>query len=154
MVAAFVQPNEPAVERLLKQAADILRRNGKPPALDGYRSGSKRAWELTSAIWSAVAAMGLDYALPPTSFEHSGQKVRSPAQIGESGLATCLDLTLLFCAAIEQAGLNPLMVFTKGHTFAGVWLKAEEFSTTVVDDVTAPTSSASGISVRGLLASS
>ncbi|MDP1648969.1 MAG: DUF3320 domain-containing protein [Rubrivivax sp.] len=137
MVAAFVQPNEPAVERLLKQAADILRKNGKHPALDGYRGGSKRAWELASAIWSAVAAMGLDYALPPASFEHSGQKVRSPAQIGESGLATCLDLTLLFCAAIEQAGLNPLMVFTKGHAFAGVWLKAEEFSTTVVDDVTA-----------------
>jgi very-short-patch-repair endonuclease len=137
MVAAFVQPNEPAVERLLKQAAEILRKNGKPPALDGYRGGSKRAWELTSAIWSAVAAMGLDYALPPASFEHSGQKVRSPAQIGESGLATCLDLTLLFCAAVEQAGLNPLVIFTKGHTFAGVWLKAEEFSTTVVDDVTA-----------------
>lgn len=137
MVAAFVQPNEPAVERLLKQAADILRKNGKPAALDGYRGGSKRAWELTSAIWSAVAAMGLDYALPPASFEHSGQKVRSPAQIGESGLATCLDLALLFCAAIEQAGLNPLLVFTKGHAFAGVWLKPEEFSTTVVDDVTA-----------------
>ena len=137
MVAAFVQPNEPAVERLLKQAAEILRKHGKSPAIDGYRGGSKRAWELTSGIWSAVSALGLDYALPPASFEHSGQKVRSPAQIAESGLATCLDLTLLFCAAIEQAGLNPLLVFTKGHAFAGVWLKAEEFSSTVVDDVTA-----------------
>ncbi len=137
MVAAFVQPNEPVVERLLKQAADILRKNGKNPALDGYRGGGQRAWELTSSIWSAVSAMGLDYALPPASFEHSGQKVRSPAQIAESGLATCLDLTLLFCASIEQAGLNPLVVFTNGHAFAGVWLKAEEFSTTVVDDVTA-----------------
>ncbi len=137
MVAAFVQPNEPAVEHLLKLAADILRKNGKHPALDGYRGGSKRAWELTSAIWSAVAAMGLDYALPPASFEHSGQKVRSAAQIADSGLATCVDLALVFCAAIEQAGLNPLLVFTKNHAFAGVWLKAEEFSTTVVDDVTA-----------------
>ena len=137
LIAAFVQPNEPAVERLLKQAADILRKNGKHPALDGYKGGAKRAWELASGIWSAVAAMGLDYALPPASFEHSGQKVRGPAQIAESGLATCLDLALFFCAAIEQAGLNPLLVFTKGHAFAGVWLKAEEFSTTVVDDVTA-----------------
>ena len=137
LIAAFVQPNEPAVERLLKQAADILRKNGKNPALDGYKGGAKRAWELASGIWSAVAAMGLDYALPPASFEHSGQKVRGPAQIAESGLATCLDLALFFCAAIEQAGLNPLLVFTKGHAFAGVWLKAEEFSTTVVDDVTA-----------------
>lgn len=137
MVAAFVQPNDPAVERLLKQAAEILRKNGKNPALDGYKGGSKRAWELTSSIWSAAAAMGLDYALPPASFEHTGQKIRGPAQIVESGLATCLDLALLFCSAIEQAGLNPLLVFTKGHAFAGVWLKPEEFSTTVVDDVTA-----------------
>ena len=137
LVAAFVQPNEPAVERLLKQAAEVLRNNGKNPALDGYNGGSKRAWELASGIWSAVAAMGLDYALPPSSFEHTGQKVRGPTQIAESGLATCLDLALLFCAAIEQAGLNPILVFTRGHAFAGLWLKPEEFSTTVVDDVTA-----------------
>ncbi len=137
MVAAFVQPNEPAVERLLKQAAEILRKHGKHPALDGYQGGSKRAWELASALWSAVAALGLDYALPPASFEHAGQKVRGPGQIVDSGLATCLDLALLFCSALEQAGLNPLLVFTKGHAFAGVWLKPEEFSTTVVDDVTA-----------------
>jgi len=81
--------------------------------------------------------MGLDYALPPASFEYSGQKIRGTAQIAESGLATCLDLVLLFCSAIEQAGLNPLLVFTKGHAIAGVWLKPEGFTTTVVDDVTA-----------------
>jgi len=137
MVAAFVQPNEPAVERLLKQAAEVLRNHGKNAALDGYRGGAKHAWELASSIWSAIAGMGLDYALPPASFEHSGQKIRGPAQVAESGLATCLDIALLFCAALEQAGLNPLLVFTKGHAFAGVWLKAEEFSSTVVDDVTA-----------------
>ena len=137
MVAAFVQPNEPAVERLLKQATEILRKNGKSASLDGYKGGAKRAWEIASAVWSAVVGMGLAYALPPASFEHTGQKVRGPGQVAESGLATCLDLALLFCAALEQAGLNPLLVFTKGHAFAGVWLKAEEFSTTVVDDVTA-----------------
>ncbi|OGS93571.1 MAG: DNA helicase [Gallionellales bacterium GWA2_59_43] len=137
LIAAFVQPNEPAVERLLKQTAEILRKNGKNPALDGYNGGSKHAWELVSGIWSAVAGMGLDYALPPASFEHAGQKVRGAAQIAESGLATCLDLALLFCSAIEQAGLNPILIFTKGHAFAGVWLKPEEFSATVVDDITA-----------------
>ena len=68
VVAAFVQPNDPAVDRILKEAAEILRRNGKEPALDGYRSGKRqRAWELTSAIWSAVGAMGFDYALPPAT---------------------------------------------------------------------------------------
>ena len=137
LVAAFVQPNDPAVERLLKQAADVLRKNGKSPALDGYAGGNKRAWELASGIWSATAQLGIDYALPPASFEHAGQKVRGTSQITQSGLATCLDLALMFCSVLEQAGLNPVLVFTKGHAFAGVWLKADQFTTAVVDDVTA-----------------
>lgn len=137
LVAAFVQPNDPAVDRLLKRTAEVLRQNDRNPALDGYAGGAKRAWELASAIWGATAGMQLDYALPPASFEQSGQKARSPSQIESSGLGTCFDLALLFCAALEQAGLNPLLVFTEGHAFAGVWLQPEEFSTTVVDDVTA-----------------
>lgn len=137
MVAAFVQPNEPAIERILKQTAEVLHQAGKNRALNGYNDGAKRAWELTSAVWTAVAGMGLDYALPPASFEHTGQKVRGPGQIAESGLGTCLDLSLLFCSALEQCGLNPIIVFTQGHSFAGVWLKSEEFSNVVVDDITA-----------------
>jgi very-short-patch-repair endonuclease len=137
LVAAFVQPNEPAVDRLLKQTAEVLRKACKSAAIDGYAGGAKRAWELSSALWSAMAGLGLDYALPPASFEHRGQKVRSPSQVMDARIGTCLDLTLLFCAALEQAGLNPIVVFTKGHAFAGVWLKKEEFSTVVVDDVTA-----------------
>jgi len=137
MVAAFVQPNDPAVERLLKKTADVLRQHGKVGALSGYEGGPKRAWELTSAIWTAISALGLDYALPPASFEHAGQKIRGPGQIIEAGLATCLDTALLFAAVLEQCGLNPLIVFAHGHAFAGVWLKAEEFSTSIVDDVTA-----------------
>ena len=137
LVAAFVQPNELAVDRLLKKAVDVLRAAGKQAAINGYDGGPKRAWELTSAVWSAVCGLGLDYALPPASFEHRGQKVRSPSQILDSGLGTCLDLTLLFCGALEQAGLNPIIVFTKGHAFAGVWLRKEDFSTVVVDDVSA-----------------
>lgn len=137
MVAAFVQPNEPAVDRVLKAAAEILRKAGKSGAINGYEEGPKRAWEIAAAIWNAIGAMGLDYALPPASFEREGQKVRGPNQVTESGLGTCLDLTLFVCAAFEQAGLNPLVVFQKGHAFPGVWLKAEEFSSTVVDDITA-----------------
>ncbi|MBY0410754.1 MAG: DNA helicase, partial [Burkholderiaceae bacterium] len=137
MVAAFVQPNDPAVDRVLKGAALALQAGGKSPAIDGYTQGPKRAWELASGIWAAVLQRQLNYALPPASFEHTGQKVRSPSQVLDGGLATCLDLTLLFAACLEQAHLNPLLVFTRGHVMVGVWLRDEEFSTAVVDDVTA-----------------
>jgi len=137
MIAAFVQPNDPAVERVLKQASRALQDSGRNPAIDGYMGGGRRAFELASAIWVAVAGMKLTYALPPASFEQTGQKVRGPTHIEASGLGTCLDLSLLFCAALEQAGLNPLIVFTEGHAFAGLWLQQEEFSSAVIDDVTA-----------------
>lgn len=137
IIAAFVEPNDPAVERLLKKSADILRQNDKRSSLNGYEGGAKRVWEMVSAIWAATGSMGLDYILPPASFERAGQKIRSPGQISDSGLATCLDTTLLFCAALEQCGLNPLIVFIENHALTGVWLKATEFSTAVIDDVTA-----------------
>lgn len=137
MVAAFVQPNDTAIDRLLKSAALALQTAGKSGAIDGYTHGSKRAWELVSGIWSAVLQRRLNYALPPASFEHTGQKVRSPSQVLDGGLATCLDLALLFAASLEQAHLNPLLVFTRGHAFVGVWLRDETFSTSVIDDITA-----------------
>ncbi|WP_346288194.1 DUF3320 domain-containing protein [Zoogloea sp.] len=137
MVAAFVQPNDPAVDHVLKAAAQALHGSGKSGSIDGYTHGAKRAWELASGIWTAVLQRKLYYALPPASFEHRGQKVRSPGQILDAGLATCLDLTLLFASCLEQANLNPLLIFTHGHAFVGLWLRDEEFSTAVVDDITA-----------------
>lgn len=137
MLAAYVQPNDAAIDRLLKRAALVLRNDNRNSSLNGYESGVQHAWEILSAIWSAAAAERFDYALPPASFEQTGQKVRSPGQIFESGIATCLDLALLFAAAIEQAGLNPIVVFTSGHALTGCWLCREEFSTVVVDDASA-----------------
>jgi hypothetical protein len=137
MVAAFVQPNDPAVDRVLKSAAQALQDGGKSGSINGYTLGAKRAWELASGIWTAVLKRQLDYALPPASFEHCGQKVRGPGQILEAGLATCLDLTLLFASCLEQANLNPILIFTDGHAFVGFWLRDETFSTAVVDDITA-----------------
>lgn len=137
MVAAFVQPNDPAVDHVLKAAAQALQGSGKSGSIDGYTHGARRAWELASGIWTAVLQRKLHYALPPASFEHRGQKVRTPGQIIDAGLATCLDLTLLFASCLEQANLNPLLIFTHGHAFVGMWLRDEEFSTAVVDDITA-----------------
>ncbi|WP_051378448.1 DUF3320 domain-containing protein [Derxia gummosa] len=137
LLAAFVQPNSSGIERLLRRAADLLRAQGRRDALDGYTDGPARAWELASALWSATAALGLGYALPPASFEHAGQKVRSPAQLLDGGLGTCLDLALMFAAAIEQMGLNPLVIVTRGHAFAGLWLRPHTFESVVTDDPSA-----------------
>ena len=138
LLPAFVMPNDPAVDRVLKAASDVLRRASKPDALDGYSSGRReRVWELASAIWSAVAGLRLSYSLPPASFEQAGQKVRTPSQILDGRIATCLDTALLFAAALEQASLNPLVVLTEGHAFTGVWLQPVEFGQLVTSEAAA-----------------
>jgi very-short-patch-repair endonuclease len=138
LLPAFVMPNDPAVDRVLKAASDVLRRAGKPDAIDGYKAGERaRVWELASAIWSAVAGLRLSYALPPASFETAGQKVRTPSQVLDGRLATCLDTALLFAAALEQASLNPMVILTKGHAFVGVWLQPVEFAALVTDEAAA-----------------
>lgn len=135
LLAAFVTPNDPAVSRVLKDASAILKSAGRKSSIDGYTSKDRaRVWELASGIWAAVTARNIAYALPPASFEREGQKVRLPSDIENEGLATCLDMTLLFAAALEQAGLNAVVAFTDGHALAGVWLQPQYLPSMTVED--------------------
>jgi RecA/RadA recombinase len=136
LLPAFVMPNDPGVAGILRKAAERLAAHGHPTSLDGYQSQSpQRAYMLTAAIYSAIAALGLFYAEPPASFESRGQKVRRPSTITESRLATCLDTTLLFAAALEAAGLNPIILMFDGHAAAGVWLTKRTFGRAIETDL-------------------
>ncbi len=135
LLAAFCTPNDPAVDRLLGQASQILRNAGKPDKINGYDSGSReQVWLMASAIYSAIVKMQIAYALPPASFESNGQKIRLPSKIESAKVGTCLDTTLLFAAALEQAQLNPLVIITEGHALVGLWLEKEDLSSVVVDE--------------------
>jgi very-short-patch-repair endonuclease len=135
LLAAFCMPNDPTIDKVLKSTSDVLRRAGRPDGIDGYRAGSRqRVWELASAVWSAVCGYQISYALPPASFEQEGQKIRPPSQVLDGSVGTCLDTALLFAAALEQAGLNPVLLLTKDHAFTGVWLQPQEFSQVLNED--------------------
>ena len=135
LLAAFVTPNDPAVANVIKDASRLLEQHGHSSALDGYQSRDpQRAWLLVAALWSSVASRSLTYANPPGSFEQVGQKTRLPSAILGNGLATCLDSTLLFAAAAEAVGLNPVIVMQQGHCFVGVWLVESTFRSLIETD--------------------
>jgi len=137
LISAFVQPNSPTIEKILAGAASILASSGKPSAISGYQSKDPGVvGNIAAAIFAAISSCQINYCMPPASFESDGQKIRFPEVIIENRLGTCLDLTLLFCACLEQAGLNSLVIFTRGHAFAGVWLKDESFPLCFVDNAT------------------
>lgn len=138
LLAAYVLPNDAMVATLLKDASRLLERAGQNGSIEGYQSRDpSRAWMLAGAIWSATTGLGLTYANPPASFEDHGQKIRSPERIKREGLATCLDTSLLLAAAWEQAGLHPVILFTEGHAFVGVWLIDRDFGAVTQPDVVA-----------------
>jgi very-short-patch-repair endonuclease len=135
ILAAFVLPNNPAIESLLRSAAEFLSRWTGDPSLNGYQSHDpRRAYAMAAAVYAALQKEGLTYAPPPASFEDEGQRVRLPDHVMESRMATCLDVALLAAGCLEQAGLNALVVLVRGHAFAGVWLLDESFPEAATDD--------------------
>ena len=135
LLAAFSTPNDPAIDKVLRSASEILRQAGKPDQMNGYESLSRqRVWEMASAIYAAIANLSLAYALPPASFEREGQKVRLPSHILQGRIGTCLDTAMLFASAFEQAGLNPVVALPQGHALTGVWLQPASLSSVVIDE--------------------
>src|SRR3546814_21125086 len=94
----------------------------------------KRVWEIAAAIWAAAAQRRIAYSEPPASFERSGQRIRTPGEVLDNGLATCLDTAVLFASALEQIGLRPLIAFTEGHAICGLWLQPQALPSPLTAD--------------------
>ncbi|TVR36937.1 MAG: DUF3320 domain-containing protein [Cryomorphaceae bacterium] len=124
LLASHVMPNSEAVQKVLRNASELLKEKTGKSELDGYQSRNKeRVYEIAQAIFLALRKEQVKYISPPASFELTGQKVRSPDQTVSGGMGTCLDLTLLYLACLEQAGIHPIAFLVKGHAFAGFWLE-------------------------------
>ncbi|ARM88061.1 helicase/restriction endonuclease domain-containing protein [Rhizobium sp. CIAT894] len=136
LLPAFVMPNDPAVARILRSAADQLAAHGHSSGLDGYQSGDpKRTFMLAASVYSAISALGLHYAEAPASFEQRGQKIRRPTDILEQRLANCLDLTLLLASALEASGLHAVILTFNGHAAVGVWLTQRTLANAIETDL-------------------
>lgn len=129
-LAAFVQPNTRPVRKILESAADILLQQTSSASLDAYQQGPERASLIAAAVYEALRAQQIRYISPPASFENTGQKVRTTAQVLEERFGTCIDLSVTYAACIEQTGLRPLIWLVDGHAFTGFMLNEESLKHT------------------------
>ncbi|WP_418345542.1 hypothetical protein [Rhodococcus pyridinivorans] len=118
-LTAFVQPNTSAVQSVLSDAAELLRTNTGSSSLEGYQNGPERAALIATAIYESLRSRGIRYIDPPASFEETGQKVRTTAQVLDQSFGTCIDLAVTYAACLEAAGLRPLLWLVTGHAFTG-----------------------------------
>ena len=136
LLATFVTPNHPELPKIIGRAADILGHWTGDNAMDGYQSQDpNRVLRQAGAIFTALKEQSISYAVPPASFERTGQRVRLCDAVLQQKLGTCLDLTLLYAACLEAVGLHPLLISTEGHIFTGLWLEDRMFPECVQDDV-------------------
>lgn len=136
ILAAFVLPNDVAVMAILNRAAELLRETTGRSALNGYQEKShERSWKQVASIYKAVGELGIRYIVAPASFENTGQKIRTPADILSQRFGNCLDLSLLFAACCEQIGLHPLVLMHESHAYVGCWLEEKTLIEPSSDDL-------------------
>ncbi|MGY1726799.1 DUF4011 domain-containing protein [Geodermatophilus sp. SYSU D01062] len=135
MLAAHVLPNHPAVTALLAEAAAVLEERTDDPSVQGYQAGPERVDEIVAAIAAAVRARGIRYSEPPASWADIGQKVRTPGDVLDGRVGTCLDTVVVLAAALEAAGVRPLLWVAEGHAFLGYWREERTAESAATTDV-------------------
>ena len=119
ITAAFVQPNHPAVNDVLRDAGGILQKRTGSSSLGGYQSGPERVVEIAAGIFEALQNRIDRYINPPASFATEGQKLRPLDEVLETRQGTCLDLACAYASCLEQAGIDAFIVLVHGHAFTG-----------------------------------
>ena len=135
LLAAFVQPNHPDLQPLLRHVGEHLKLWTGDPSLSGYqRRDPARVRQMVAAVYHCLLDLDITYINPPASFEARGQKVRTVDDVLSGRMGTCLDLAVMAAALLEQIGLHPFVTIIPGHAFVGCWLAEDCFPDVVHDD--------------------
>ncbi|HET9648578.1 MAG TPA: DUF4011 domain-containing protein [Microlunatus sp.] len=124
LLAAFVQPNHPALPALVSEAAQLLADTTGSGSLGVHYATPERIDDIVAAVFTAVHDRRIFYAEPPASWGY-GQKVRTPGDVLTDRVGTCLDTTVLLASALEHVGVAPAVWVARGHAFLGYWRQPE-----------------------------
>jgi hypothetical protein len=116
-LGAFVTPNAPALEGLLRAAADLAPNN----QFVSYQDGAAGVGAQVKALFDALQNKKLRYVNSVLAFSPedgwSSQRVRLPRQTLDSTNGNCIDGTVLFASLLEAITLRPAIVLIPGHAF-------------------------------------
>ena len=123
LLAAMVMPNDPAVEDLIRAAADYT---DSGIITSGYSGASNdedgKVWNRLEAIWEAQSRdYEITYVDTPVDFTPgSVQRIRLPAEVLEQRSGNCIELALLYASAAEALRLEAAIVLVPGHAFVAI----------------------------------
>src|SRR3712207_2645325 len=143
MLAAHVLPQHPALTALLEEAAVLLAERTGSGSIQGYAAGPERVDEIVRAVADALHARDIRFSEPPPSWAEIGQQVRTPGDVLTWRVATPLDMTVVLAAALERAGIRPLLWLAEGDggrasqgaSFLGYWREERSAESAATSDV-------------------
>jgi hypothetical protein len=122
LLGAMVTPSDTAVEALIRTAADY---DPTRQMVSGYGSeldADGSVYQRLADLWSAEANdYNLTYISTTISFAPGqSQRIRLPSEVLDQASGNCIELVLLYAAAVEALSMQPVIVLVPGHAYLGV----------------------------------
>ena len=122
LLPAMVTPSDPAVEQLIRAAANY---DPSKAMVSGYESdldADGSVYQRLADLWKAETSdFSLTYISTTISFAPGqSQRIRLPAEVLTQSSGNCIELVLLYAAAVEALGMQPVVVLIPGHAYLGV----------------------------------
>jgi hypothetical protein len=116
LLAVMVMENDPAVEGLIRKAA-----NYRTDHTMGDPKSGDDALDQLGAVWQAEAKdYHLYYVSTTETFAANSQRIRLPGEVLPEASGNCIELTLLYASVAEALGLNGYLVLVPGHAYFAV----------------------------------
>jgi len=136
LLASMVTPNDPAVEGLIRAAANHI---SSGIMTDGYggvtndEDGS--VWDRLEAIWEAEAEdYNLTYISTMVTFAPGDvQRIRLPADVLDQQSGNCVELAILYASTAEALGLETALIRIPGHAYMAVRIDEENANYYVIE---------------------
>ncbi len=121
-LAAYVTPNDPAVEGLIRCAANYTSSgqvwSGYGGNIDDEGGG---VWDRLQAVWMAEKDYNLTYVSTWVSFTpEASQRIRLPYEVLEQSGGNCIELVFLYASAVEAMDMECSIVLIPGHAYLAV----------------------------------
>jgi hypothetical protein len=126
LVARWVTPHDDAVLQLVARARGLMpggRLRGYNPVPGRDLESQVRAQ--ANAVFQALKQSRISYVSSIYTFGNypgETQRIRLPHETLSLSNANCIDMSVVFASAMENLGMQPVIIIVPGHAFVGVKL--------------------------------
>lgn len=122
-VVRLINKDKEEIKELVRKAADHMEEvGGNSRSMVGNLGDEKEMERQLEAIFLAVQKdYEVRYVLAPFSYDDASiQQLKTPEEVLRTKSGSCVELSLLVAAALENIGLNSVLVLSNGHAWVGV----------------------------------